>query len=65
MEAVKRVRDGAIMEDVMVSYDEEILERGSREIAIAIPAMMASHSASTFANGPLAKMGLKQKTEGN
>jgi 2-polyprenyl-6-methoxyphenol hydroxylase-like FAD-dependent oxidoreductase len=63
VDAMKKVRDGADMKEIMVAYDEEIVERGRREIALAIPQAMASHSVSAFAKGPLATIGLKQKIE--
>lgn len=63
VEAMKKIGDGAAMAEVMAAYDEEILERGKREIALSIPQTIASHSVKIFANGPLAKIGLKQKAD--
>jgi hypothetical protein len=38
-----------------------MLERGSREIKISMPAAIATHSIELFGDGPLAKIGVKQK----
>ena len=58
---MKKIRDGADTEQVVDSYDAEMLERGSREIKISIPAAIATHSIELFGDGPLAKIGVKQK----
>lgn len=47
----------------MKAYDKEVLKRGKKEIAISIPAAIASHNVELFTSGPLGKMGLKQKAE--
>ncbi|KAH8770261.1 hypothetical protein BGZ57DRAFT_1005928 [Hyaloscypha finlandica] len=59
--AMKRIRDGEDTKQIIDAYDSEILERGSREIKISIPAAIAIHSIELFGDGPLAKIGVKQK----
>ena len=63
VEAMKKVRDGQAMEDVMAAYDQEVLERGKREISISSTQSIASHNIGLFSSGPLATMGFKQKAE--
>jgi hypothetical protein len=58
---MKRIRDGEDTKQIIDAYDSEILERGSREIKISIPAAIAIHSIELFGDGPLAKIGVKQK----
>jgi 2-polyprenyl-6-methoxyphenol hydroxylase-like FAD-dependent oxidoreductase len=65
VDALVKIKDGASVEQVMAAYDDEILERGQREIALSITQTIASHSVETFVNGPLATIGLKQKVEGS
>jgi hypothetical protein len=60
---MKKVRDGQAMEDVMAAYDQEVLERGKREIYISSTQSIASHNVELFSSGPLATMGLKQNAE--
>ena len=40
-----------------------MVARGTREIQISIPAAIAAHSVKLFGDGPLAKIGVKQKAE--
>jgi hypothetical protein len=59
--AMKKIRDGADTKKIVDAYDSEMLERGSREIRISLPAAIATHSVEVFGDGPLAKIGMKQK----
>ena len=58
---MKKIRDGEDTKQVVDAYDAEMLERGTREIKISIPAAIATHSIELFGDGPLAKIGVKQK----
>jgi hypothetical protein len=58
---MKRIRDGEDTRQIVDAYDSEMLERGSREIKISMPAAIATHSIELFGDGPLAKIGVKQK----
>jgi hypothetical protein len=58
---MKKIRDGEDTKKIVDAYDSEMLERGSREIKISMPAAIATHSVELFGDGPLAKIGVKQK----
>jgi hypothetical protein len=58
---MKKIRDGEATKKIVKAYDAEILERGSREIKISMPAAIATHSVELFGDGPLAKIGVNQK----
>jgi hypothetical protein len=58
---MKRIKDGEDTKHIIDAYDAEMLERGTREIKISIPATIATHSIELFGDGPLAKIGVKQK----
>ena len=52
---------GRIRKQIIDAYDSETIARGTREIQISIPAAIAAHSVKLFGDGPLAKIGVKQK----
>jgi len=54
---------GRIRKQIIDAYDSEMVARGTREIQISIPAAIAAHSVKLFGDGPLAKIGVKQKAE--
>jgi hypothetical protein len=58
---MKRIIDGEDTKQIVDAYDSEMLARGSREIEISMPAAIATHSIELFGDGPLAKIGVKQK----
>jgi hypothetical protein len=58
---MKRIKGGEDTKHIIDAYDAEILERRTREIKISIPAAIATHSIELFGDGPLAKIGVKQK----
>jgi hypothetical protein len=61
--AMKKIRDGTDAKQIIDAYDSEMVARGTREIRISIPASIATHSVELFGDGPLAKIGVKQKAE--
>jgi hypothetical protein len=60
---MKKIRDGGNMYDVISAYDEEILERGKKEIAVSLAQADASHKVREFMKSPLAKVGIKRGVE--
>jgi len=58
---MKKIRDGEDTKQIIDAYDAEMLERGTREIEISMPAAIATHDVELFGDGPLAKIGVKQK----
>lgn len=63
VEAMKKVKDGIDMQDAISAYDEEILERGKKEIAVSLAQADASHKVREFLKSPLAKVGIKRGVE--
>jgi 2-polyprenyl-6-methoxyphenol hydroxylase-like FAD-dependent oxidoreductase len=59
--AMTKISIGESTKQTVDAYDSEMLERGAREIKISIPAAIATHSFELFGDGPLAKIGVKQK----
>ncbi|KAN0122694.1 hypothetical protein V8E51_001020 [Hyaloscypha variabilis] len=55
--AMKRIKDGEDTKHIIDAYDAEMLERGTREIKISIPAAIAAHSIELFGDGPLQRLG--------
>ena len=59
MTAMKRIKEGENMEEMLGAYDEDILARGQKEAALSLSQAMASHSIWTFAKSPLATIGAR------
>lgn len=61
--ALKAISEGADTKSTIDAYDQEMLERGKREIEISIPAAIATHDVELFGDGPLARIGVGKPVE--
>ena len=59
VQAMKKIKSGGNMKEVIDAYDKETLERGKREVALSLAQTGASHKVEVFKQSPLAKIGIK------
>lgn len=60
VEAMKKVRDGGDMEEIISAYDADVLDRGRKEIGVSLAQADSSHKVREFMKSPLAKIGIKK-----
>ncbi|ESZ98412.1 hypothetical protein SBOR_1193 [Sclerotinia borealis F-4128] len=61
IEAIKKIRNGTSSAvEAISAYDNEVFERGKKEINISAASAVATHDVESFKQGPLYKMGIQQ-----
>jgi 2-polyprenyl-6-methoxyphenol hydroxylase-like FAD-dependent oxidoreductase len=58
--AMKRLVQGKPLREEVDSYDEEMLERGTKEMGISLKQTLFIHNWETLMQSPMVKIGMRQ-----